>query len=396
MTRLIVILSGALLLSGCAGLDSLKDAYNGLGEYFGGKDNAEPPKELQEDLVEKRKLTMLWKASVGDGYKEQYLNLVAAPSESAVYAADRDGELHAYRRLDGEKIWEIETDLAFSAGPVVGNGKLILGTSNAEISAYQVSDGALIWKSTVSSEILALPQVSDGVVVVRSSDGRIAALSEKDGGTLWTYERSAPALAVRSRGSPVIAKDLVIDGYASGKLIALGLKDGKLAWEATVAIPHGRSEIERLVDVDSVPVIQGDTLYVSGYQGGVAAVSLSDGEVQWRQEQLSSNTGLAAGRRELFLTDAASDVWRLEMRNGGDLWKQDELHQRKLTAPVVLKDTLIVGDLEGYLHILSQEDGSLLGRLQVDDTPIEQAPAVVDDILYVYTSGGRLAAISLD
>ena len=393
--RVLSLLLVTVLLTGCAGLDTLKEAYDGIGEYFGGKDNAEPPRELQP-LESTVKLTTLWDTEVGDGYDEQYLNLVAGVSESAVFAADREGNIEARSRLSGDKLWEQDTELAYSAGPVVGRDKIVLGTSNAEVVAYNAGDGALLWKAAVSSEILALPRIEGDIVVVRSSDGRITALDEKSGATLWTHERSTPALSLRSRGSPVIADNLVIDGYASGKLIALKLSDGKLEWEATVALPHGRSEIERLVDVDSEPVVRGDTLYVTGYQGGVAAVSLKDGDVLWRQEKISSYSGLAATRRELYLSDANSDVWQLDMRGGGDQWKQDALHQRRLTAPVLIKEYLVVGDFEGYLHVLSQENGSLVGRLAIDDTPIEEAPVVFDDVLYVYTSGGTLAAVTLE
>ncbi|WP_097990938.1 outer membrane protein assembly factor BamB [Methyloterricola oryzae] len=394
--RLLPLLLAALLLGGCAGLDTLKDAYDGLGEYFGGKDNAEPPKELDENFEPTLKLNELWSATVGDGYEDQYLSLVAAVDEERVYAADREGVLQAHKRLTGEKLWSVETEMMFSAGPVVDKETLVLGTSNAEVAAYNTADGALLWKSTVSSEILALPRIGDGVVVVRSSDGRITALDQKDGRTLWSYERSAPALLVRSHGAPIIAEGLVLDGYASGKLIALRLEDGKLEWEATVALPHGRSEIERLVDVDSVPVVKGGTIYVSGYQGGLAAVNMKDGEVLWRQDKVSSYSGLAASGRTLFLTDGNSDVWQMDMRDGGDLWKQDALHQRRLTAPALIKTSLVVGDFEGYLHALSQDDGSLVGRLELDDTSIEESPTVYDDVLYVYTSGGKLAAVTVE
>lgn len=381
--------------SGCAGLETLKDAYEGLGDYFGGKDNAEPPAELKDQEFT-HKLTVLWKESVGKGLDEQEINLLPAVSEAAVYAADRRGLLRASNRLNGDKLWEVETELSFSAGPALDRDKLVLGTSNAEVAAFNAADGALLWKATVSSEVLAQPRIESGVVVVRSSDGRITALDAKTGGTQWTFDRSAPILAVRSRGAPIIAENLVIDGYGSGKLSALQLKDGKPAWEATVAIPHGRSEIERLVDLDSNPAVRVGTLYVSGFQAGIAAVSISDGEVQWREDKVSSHTGLVIHRRTLFLTDANSDVWQIDTRDGGDLWKQADLHQRRLTAPAAIKDLLVVGDFEGYLHLLSQEDGSLQGRLQIDSSPIEAAPVVFDDVIYVYTSAGHLAAVSLD
>ncbi|MGX2041903.1 outer membrane protein assembly factor BamB [Methylocaldum sp. MU1018] len=394
MRHFLVLFLGGVLLTGCSGLGVLKDAASGIGEYFGGSDNADPPAELHE-FEPAAEMSILWNASVGKGYAKQYVNLVPAVTEDRIFAADRKGRVQARSRLDGDKLWSADTELPVSAGPVIGENKLILGTSNAEVVALNDGDGSVLWKTAVSSEILALPRVEGDTVVVRSSDGRITGLDEKTGATRWYYDRSIPALSIRSRGSPTIAGDLVLDGYGSGKLIALGLADGKPVWEATVALPRGRSEIERLVDMDSDPIVKGDTIYVTGYQGGVAAVSLNNGEVQWRQTDLSSYAGMAAARRSLFVTDAASDVWQLDMRNGADLWKQDELHLRRLTAPAVVEDYVVVGDFEGYLHLLSQEDGSLVGRVRVDKNPIEATPVVLGDVIYVYTSGGTVAAVSV-
>ncbi len=396
MKRYSLIILCAALLSGCAGLDAAKDAWSSVMESITGKDNAEPPRELSEDFVSKIKLSVQWKESIGDGYGEQNINLVPAVTEAGVFVADHKGLIQSRNRLTGEKRWEIQTELPFSAGPVLSKDKIILGTGDAEIAAYAVADGALLWKSTVSSAILALPSVAGGVVVVRCNDGRITGLDEKTGAILWSHERTAPALAVRSKGGPAIVGDLVIDGFGGGKLTALRLKNGQPEWESLVALARGRSEVDRLLDINAVPVVKGDTIYVSGYQGGVAAVSLKDGEVQWRQEKFYTHTGLTGNRRSLFMSDASSDVWRLDMRDGGDLWKQAELHQRRLTAPVPVKDKLVVGDFQGHVHVLSQDDGSLLARVELDDTPIEVAPVVYDDVVYVYTSGGKLAALSVE
>jgi outer membrane protein assembly factor BamB len=395
MRRFLVLFLCGLLLTGCSALGPLKEAASGIGEYFGASDNADPPAELK-DFEPAVKMTVLWDVNIGKGYAEQYVNLVPAVTEDKIFAADRKGEVQARSRLNGDKLWSVDIELAVSAGPVAGEGKLILGTSNAEIVALNDGDGSVLWKTNVSSEILALPRVEGDTVVIRSSDGRITALDENTGGTRWYHDRTIPALSIRSRGSPTIADDFVLDGYGSGKLIALNLTDGKPEWEATIALPHGRSEIERLVDMDSDPIVKGDTIYVTGYQGGVAAVSLKDGDVLWRQAELSSYTGMAAARRSLFVTDASSDVWQLDVRNGADLWKQDELHFRRLTAPALVKDYVVVGDFEGYLHLLSQEDGSLVGRVRVDKSPIAATPVVFDDVIYVYTSGGTLAAIAVE
>ncbi len=389
------ILFLALLLSSCSGLGVLKDAADGIGEYFGGKDNAEPPAELKK-LEATLPPTRLWDASIGKGHAKAFVNLTAAVTEERVFAADYRGLVEARDRLKGSRLWTVETGLPLSSGPVESENRLIFGTSNGELLALDASNGALLWKTTLSSEITALPKVRDDTVVVRTNDGKLAAVDARTGASRWYHERSVPALSIRSRGAPALIDDTILDGFGGGKLQALSLSDGKPLWETTVAIPHGRSEVERLVEVDADPVIQGDTAFVTGYQGGVAAVSLRDGEVLWRQDNPSSTVGMAIYRRSLFSTDTQSDIWQLDARSGADLWKQAELHQRRLTRPALVKNYLVVGDFEGYLHVLSQDDGSLLGRIRIDDTPIEIPPLVYDDVVYVYSNGGTLAAIALE
>jgi outer membrane protein assembly factor BamB len=393
--RLLLPLLCAALLSGCAEFSAFKDLAESVQGLISGTDNADPPNELQP-LEPTVKLEVLWDATVGKGYDGQVVNLVPAVVDDRVYAADRRGLVEARNRLNGEKLWSAETELALASGPVAAGELILVGSSDGDLAALSAVDGSLVWKTTLSSEILALPRVQGGVIVVRASDGRITALDKKTGATRWAYERTIPPLSVRSLGSPTLADGMALDGFGGGKLVALGLEDGKPAWEATVAIPHGRSEVERLVEMDSDAFVKGDTAYVTGYQAGVAAVNLKDGEVQWRQEQVYSSHGLTGDRHGLFLTDASSDVWQLDTRGGADLWKQEELHMRRLTVPALVNSRLVVGDFEGWLHALSQDDGGLVGRVQIDDEPIRAAPVVYEGIVYVYSAGGVLAAVALE
>ncbi len=393
--RMALFLLGSLLLAGCTQFDAVKDLGSSIQGLITGTDNSEPPKEL-EPLEPTATMTVLWKTSVGKGYADQIVNLVPAVTASTVYAADRLGLVEARSRQDGALLWSVDTELDLSAGPVVAGDKLLLGTTNAELVALGLADGALQWKSALTSEILALPRASRNLVVARTSDGRLAGLDLNSGGLKWSHERSVPPLSVRSLGSPAIVRDLALDGFGGGKLLALGLADGKPVWEATAAIPHGRSEVERLVELDADPLVKDEVVYSTGFQAGIAAISLGDGEVLWRQNTAYSSHGLAADRRSLFITDANSDVWRLDLRNGADLWKQAALHQRRLTVPALLRNRLVVGDFEGYLHALSTDDGSLVGRLEIDDEPLLAAPVIYDETLYVYTSGGVLAAVGIN
>ncbi|MBM4200611.1 MAG: outer membrane protein assembly factor BamB, partial [Gammaproteobacteria bacterium] len=281
MIRILLVLL-SVLLAGCAGLGALKEGFSGLTELFDTTEPVDPPVELAE-INPTLSVRMLWDHDVGHGYDGQYVNLRPAVDATRVFIADRRGNLVAYERSTGSELWAVELEMILTAGPAMGKSVLVVASNNGDVVAVSPDSGEVVWRTSATSEVLAFPQSARGRVLVRSNDGRVAALDEKTGSTLWFHERGVPPLSVRSRGAPVIAGDLVLDGYASGKLMALRFEDGKQEWEAVIAVPHGRSEIERLVDVDSTPVIKGDTAYVSGYQGGIASVALSNGEVLWRR-----------------------------------------------------------------------------------------------------------------
>lgn len=387
----VVLLSLGLI--GCAQLEVVKDAVDGAKDYFyGGTDNAEPPQELKEYKAELQ-TEVLWKERTGKGDDEQHVNLVAALGNGKIFTADRRGLVEARNPVTGELIWEAENDLAISSGPGLGRDAVIVGSSNAEVLALNAESGAELWKAHVSSEILSVPHVFDGVVIVRCIDGRMIALQESTGSELWSFERGMPALSLRGSGAPIAFDDKVISGHANGKLVSLRLRDGAIVWERTVAMPKGRSEVERMVDLTVDPVERDGVVYIASFQGGVAAVLAENGDPLWHNEQISSYSGLSTDGHYIYLTDSASDVWQLDQNTGASLWKQTELHQRRLTAPAVYQNYVVVGDLEGYVHWLSIDDGHLLARERISDSPIEARPLVVDDIVYVYAKDGTLAAL---
>jgi outer membrane protein assembly factor BamB len=383
------------LLSGCATIDTLSESVSGITDYFrGGEDNADPPSVLIEYTPE-IKLEVLWKESVGVGADEQTLKLIPVIGSGKIFAADREGSVQARSLTTGKLIWKTEVGVPFSGGPGLGADTVILGTSKAEVVALNIETGAVLWKTKVSSEVLSLPVIAQGIVVIRTTDGGVVALDEKNGGKRWIYERSVPALSIRGTGSPLITEGKVLGGFDNGKLMALRLVDGKYVWEVSIAIPKGRTEIERLVDLDVDPIDIGGVVYVASYQGGIAAISELDGDVMWRNETISSYSGLSNDTRYLYLADSESSVWQLDQRNGASLWKQKELHQRRLTAPAIYENYVVVGDLEGYVHWLSNIDGRQLGRVQVTDTAIDARPVVIDNTIYVYAKDGTLAAIKV-
>jgi outer membrane protein assembly factor BamB len=383
------------LLPGCASFDTVGESLSGITDYFrGGEDNADPPNVLVESTPEIQ-IDVLWKESVGVGTDEQSLKLIPAIANGKILAADREGLVQARSLSTGKIIWETKTDLHFSGGPGIGADTVILGSSDAEVVALNIETGVILWKTTVTSEVLSVPVVAKNIVVVRTTDGSVFALDEKTGGKRWNYERSVPALSIRGTGSPLIIEDNVIGGYDNGKLMALRLANGKYVWETSIAIPKGRSEIERLVDLDVDPIVVNGVIYVASYQGGIAAISESDGDVMWRNEAISSHSGLSNDSRYLYLSDSESHIWQLDQRSGASMWQQKELHQRKLTAPLPYENYVVVGDFEGYVHWLSSTDGRQMGRIQVSDGPIDAKPIIMDSILYVYAKDGTLAALKV-
>lgn len=391
--RFITLILIVIGLTGCAAMDAVSESVSGISDYFsGGEDNADPPSPLLEFTPE-IKIEEVWHEKIGDGTDEQSLKLVPAIGAGKIFAADRDGLVQARDMQTGRLVWEAETDVQFSGGPGLGRDVVILGSSNAEVLALNIENGAVLWKSKVSSEVLSVPVVGKDVVVVRSTDGEVVALDTQTGGKRWGYERNAPALSLRGTGSPLISGENVVAGYDNGKLIALRLNDGKYVWETSIAIPKGRTEIERLVDLDVDPIVNNSVIYIASYQGGMAAISEADGDVLWRNETASSHSGLSNDFSYLYLTDSESHVWQVDQHNGASLWKQKDLHQRKLTAPMAYQSYVVVGDFEGYVHWLSSSDGRELGRIQISDSAIEAKPVMFDGTVYVYAKDGTLAAL---
>ena len=383
-----------LSLTGCSALETTNELVTGVSSYFlGGEDNKEPPAELVE-YKQEIQIDQLWSENVGEGEgDEHFLNLVLAVRDGKALVADIEGLVQARDINTGDLVWETETEYNFSAGPGVGDKIAVLATSNAEIIAINIETGEKQWNVSVSSEVLATPVVAGEIVIIRTTDGKMIALDAKDGAQLWVFEKNVPALSIRGTGMPIVVDESIIAGYATGKLLSLRLIDGKSGWETSIDIPSGRSEVERLVDLDVDPVETNGTVFVASYQGGTTSVLALDGDVLWRNEDVSSYTGISYDWRYLYISDIRSHVWQLDQRNGASLWKQDELFNRMLTAPAIYNDYVVVGDYDGYVHWLAGSDGRQLGRIKVEDSAIEAKPIVVDDVVFVYSKDGTLAAL---
>jgi outer membrane protein assembly factor BamB len=381
--RTFAVLLLVLVLPGCSWIAG----------FLGGEDNSEPPVPLNE-LEDPLPIKKLWSKGIGVGYEKQFLKLVPASADGQLYIADRKGRVLALDALTGRENWQVKTGLPVSAGPGAGEGLVLLGTSDAEVVALDAVDGNMHWKAAVSSEVLAVPQIDLGRVIVQCVDGNITALDADNGAQLWIYDRSVPVLTLRGTSTPAVEQGLVVAGFANGKLVALSADKGFVGWETNIAIPKGRSELDRIVDIDGDPVIVGTAVYATSYQGQVAVVDLQNGNLGWKRD-MSSYVGLGVDFSQVYITDAESHVWALSRSTGATVWQTEELAYRQLTAPEPYKDYIAVGDYEGYLHLLSRYDGRIVARTRVDSDPVRTRPLVVDDILYIYSSDGELAAYTL-
>ena len=362
--------------------------------FFAGDDNSIPPTELEE-FTETTSITKLWDQNVGVGVDEVMVNLTPAIIADQIYTVDREGQVTALNLNTGSIIWQVELDMMITGG-IGGNADfLVVGNTRGEIIVLNTQDGSIKWQKQMSSVMLSAPLIVDNILLARTGDGRIFALGTDSGEQLWVYDRGVPVLTLRGNSSPLAGgRELLFTGFDSGKVAAVVIKDGRLYWEANAAVPRGRTDLERLVDIDGGMILMGRVLYAVSYQGKLVAINAMEGKVLWAKE-MSSYAGIAADERQIYVTDAESNLWALNRNNGSKLWKQDKLSHRKLTAPLSLGDYVIVGDYEGYIHIVSAEDGSLVGREKIDSDGFFVQPQVSDGVVYIYGNGGKLTALEL-
>lgn len=385
MRRLPLLLMTAALLGGCG-------TFMDPSEWFSSADVVQPSELV--DLQTGVEPQILWSRQVGVGSADQRLGLEPRILGDTLFVADARGRVEALDLANGRSRWSVDLDTALAGGPGVGDNLVLLGTGDARVLALSLVDGSLRWEAGVSSEVLSVPAVSSGAVIVHANDGKVFGLEVTNGTQRWRYEREVPALSLRGSSSPVVAGGAVYIGMAGGRVVALRADNGGVLWDATVTAPSGRSELQRLADIDGDPIVLGGGVFVATYQGEVAALEQNSGRTVWRQ-RMSVHNGLAADRQGLYASDADGVVWGLDIRTGTVRWSQEALKHRRLSDVAVHGDLVVVGDFEGYVHWLDRADGSLVARTRVGSAPITGGLLVADGILYVQGDGGDLAALGL-
>lgn len=373
------------------------------------KDDPDEPAALVAFDAEAR-LERRWRAKIGRGLGRKYLRLRPAVLADRLFAADAYGTVVALNRFSGKRIWQASVgeadgrsfyqfwdrrDPAFVTGGVgAGGGRVLLGTTRGEIVALDAGDGKESWRAEVSSEVLSRPVASEDAVIAQTADGRLVALEAEDGAQRWTYDSQVPLLTLRGTASPVVESGLVFAGFGDGNVGAMDARSGAPIWRQRIMLPQGRTELDRMVDVDGTPLFAGGLLLAASFQGRLKALDPRDGSVVWDVEA-SSFLDLAEGYGQVYMVSEDDVISAIGITSAAVAWQQEGLRNRGLTSPLAFGNYLVVGDAEGYLHVLAQSDGRFLARRKAS-AGLRSPLLEVDDVVYVLANDGSLEALEIE
>jgi len=379
-----------LLVGGCGSIEEYSDkVFNKYyDKIFGGAPVIKPAELVK--FTETAQARILWHADAGDSGAYVFSPLV---SGGDVYIANAKGRITRYDEVSGKETLGINTSGKLSGGVGGNTSTILVGTPEGEVLAFD-HDGKPLWKTPLTSEILSAPQLDAGIAVARGGDGRIFGLDAANGTLQWTYQRQIPTLTMRTDAGVVLYHGGVFVGFPGGRLVVLNIENGAVGWEALVALPKGSTELERVTDVASPPVIDGRQICAVAFQGRVACFDLLSGAPQWGQE-ISSVAGLTIAGGRLYVSDEKSAVVAFDEITGETQWKQDKLYGRQITAPVATGQFIAVGDYQGYVHFLNSKDGEFAARVATDGSPIIAQPVALDDGILVLTQKGGVFAIAV-
>lgn len=356
--------------------------------------DVEPPAALVKNFRDTLPVKRLWDEGVGGGKKQTKLRLGLGPAidNGLVFAANHKGEMLAVSLETGRDVWVKKLKVPISAGPGAGFGMVVAGTSKGAVIALDGATGRQLWRSQINSELLSSPAISEKVVVMRSVDGRLNGFDAHTGKVLWSVEQQVPRLSLRGTATPTVAKEIAISGFDNGKVMAVSLTTGDTIWDTALASPHGRTELDRLVDIDSAVRVVGDNVFAAGFQGRTAMLALDSGQLWWSHD-MSSYRGLSVDGENLYVTESDGTVVALRQRDGAEVWRNEKLKRRGLSMPVVTSSAIAVADYQGYLHWLDKATGELVARERVAKKQrVSNPPAGSGDTVVVLTDAGTLAA----
>ncbi len=374
--RLAGLVAASALLSSCG--------------LFGDKEEELEPKELVK-IENTLKVKRLWRSKIGGESEFLLVGLRPVSDGNSVFAASYDGNVVAFDPENGEKRWKTDLDIELSAGPAANEGAIVVASKDGFVIVLDARSGEERWRSNIGGESLARPLIRDDLVIVQSIDNRLQALSLFDGRQRWEIEQTMPVLTMRGASSPLAVGSNIVAGFDNGRLLAVDADSGDIVWDSMLSLPTGRSDLDRLADIDGTIAVVGQDIYAAGYQGRVASVAAESGQILWSRE-ISTHVGVAADWNSAYTTRDDGEVIALTRTNGTELWRNDDLIRRDPTLPVPFHTTVVVGDFEGYLHFLSSIDGAPVARIRFGKQAISGDPLVAANRLFVQSDDGSIAA----
>jgi len=365
----------ALALAGCSGSSEIVKPAE-LTEI----NNVSPPK-------------ILWTASAGSAQESELQRLAPMVVGDRVYVAGPEGLVQAYDLKSGKRLWSQELDMPLSAGPGANDKLVVIGSVTGKVVALAADSGKKLWQSQVSTSVDAPASIGFGGVALRTKDGAVTLLDSSSGKQIWSVTHDEPALTLQGQSRILMFPDAIGVGYDDGKLAVLARSDGHSLWSVQVAQPTGRTDIDRMVDIDATPLFDNGIFYVATYQGRLAAISAQGGRILWSRK-FSGHSDMTADDHALYATDADGTVWALDRRTGEPLWRQPALAHRKVTGPVLDNGKLVVGDYEGYLSVLDPQTGAIVGRGRLDGGVIDPMHLAKDKVVTT-TRDGDVAVFTL-
>ena len=362
---------------------------------FGDDEDPRAPAELL-DVVSETTIDRNWRINVGNGQGDNYKKLTPVVDGGFVFAASDDGEIIAVNTINGDLMWQTEVENSITGGVGAGDGIVMIGTEAAELIVFNQSNGEEVWRASVSSEILSQPKTNGDIVVAQTVDGKLIALNREDGMQRWTYETTLPALTLRGTSSPILTSEgTVVAGFSNGILVSVAAEDGVYVWEERVAVPDGQYDIERVIDVDGELLVDGSRILAASYQGNLMAFDIASGQIVWGMEA-SSYHGMDQGFGNIYYSDDKSHLIALRNNSSDVVWQNEELQYRDLTAPKTISNYVAIADYEGYLHLVSQIDGRIVGRTRIDNDGIRSNLIDDDGKLIVYGNSGSLVSLTIE
>lgn len=380
------LLTGLVLIIGMLGLQGCS--------LFNQKAKESRPPAVLKEITPTLKVQNLWKTSVGDHAEGMGLALQPMVKDGVVYVAGHNGVVRALKAKTGKAVWSKATGVSLSAGPGVGPGRVVVAGNDGDVIALDITNGNELWRSKVSGEVLSTPTVSIEQVAIRSANGTLNLLNATNGASIWFDQQEVPRLSLRGSSSPLVAKGVVISASDAGKITSYNLLDGAVVWERLLGLPRGSTELERLVDIDGKLELTGTNLFAVGYNSRLAKIDARNGNVIWSKDY-SSNTGVGMGWKNVYLSDSDSHVIAVDQETGSETWRNKDYQYRELTGTRTTGRAIVVGDMEGFVHFLSPQDGTTTARIRASKSAIRVTPVSENNVVYIQADDGTVLAVAL-